>query len=213
MESTWLTRELPVLHAVVAAEQAGEDPHSAARASISHLSEAEFVNCLDRLGEDGFLDVALLRGDGGLLDAHVRRALPKALREVGLWPPAATPLEEKKRRRLSFIERLYRQTDGDTMAMVEISEVGAGLGWSEEEARSVARYLGEEGLLKFAAKGVVAMTHAGVVEMEAALGNPQAPTVHFPALNVVNVHGNVTGSQIQAGTETSNQHRTVGGEE
>ncbi len=168
------------------------------------------MNCLDRLAEDGFLDVALLRGDGGLLDAHVRRALPKALREVGLWPPAATPLEEKKRRRLSFVERLHRQTDGDTMAMVEISEVGAGLGWSEEETRSVARYLCEEGLLKFPAKGVVAMTHAGVVEMEAALGNPQAPTVHFPALNVVNVYGNVTGSQIQAGTETSNQHRTVG---
>lgn len=210
VESTWLTRELPVLHAVVTAEQAGEDPQAAARASVSHLSEAEFLNCLDRLGKDGFLDVAVLRGDGGLLSAHVRRAHPKALREVGLWPPAATPLEEKKLRRLSFVERLYRQTGGDTMAMVEISEVGAELGWSEEEARSVARYLAEEGLLKFPAKGGVAMTHAGVVEMETALENPRAPTVHFPALNVVNIYGDVTGSQIQAGAETSNQYRTVG---
>ena len=212
--STWLTRELPVLRAVVAAEEAGEDPQAAARTSVSHLTDAEFMNCLDRLRADGLLDVAVLRdGAGRLVGAHVRRAFPKALREVGLWPPTATSLEEKKRQRLVFIGRLYQRTDGDTSATVEISEIASELGWSEEEAYSVARYLGEEGLLRFPAKGAVAMTHAGVVEMEAALQNPQEPTGHFPALSVVNVYGNVTDSQIQAGTEASNQHGAVRGEE
>ncbi len=213
--STWLTRELPVLRAVVAAEEAGEDTHAAARGAVSQLTDCEFMNCLDRLREDGLLDVAVLRGDGGrLLGAHVRRALPRALREVGLWPRVATPLEEKKRRRLGFIERLYQRTDGDTMFIVQLSDVGAELGWSEEEASSVARYLGEEGLLRFPAKGSVAMTHAGVMEMVAALEDPTRPTEHFPAVNLVLVQGNVIGSQIQAGTETSNQqHRTVRAEE
>lgn len=212
--STWLTRELPVLRAVVAAEEAEGDPQAAAREAARHLTDVEFMKCLDRLREDGLLDVAVLRGDGGRLQgAHVRRALPKALREVGLWPRGATPLEEKKRRRLGFMERLYQRTDGDTMHIVQLSEVGTELGWSEEEASSVARYLGEEGLLRFPAKGSVAMTHAGVIEMEAALENPQEPTVHFPALNIVNVYGDVIGSQVQAGTEASNQHRAARGEE
>lgn len=206
VRSTWLTRELPVLRAVVAAEEAGEDPQAAARNAASQLSDEQFMKCLDRLREDGLLDVAVLRGDGGRLQgAHVRRALPRALREVGLWPTAATQLEEKKRRRLGFIERLYQRTDGDTMRIVPLSEVGAELGWSEEEASRVARYLADEGLLRFPAKGSVAMTHAGVIEMEAALENPTRPTEHFPAINLVMVQGNVVHSQIQAGTEASNQ--------
>ncbi|HSH59888.1 MAG TPA: hypothetical protein VK988_09670 [Acidimicrobiales bacterium] len=158
--------------------------------------------------------MAVLRGgDGSLLDAHIRRALPKALREVGVWPPVATPLQEKKRQRFAFIERLYQRTDGETMGVIKISEIGSELGWSEEAARKVALYLGEEGLVRSPAKGLVAMTHAGVVEVEAALENPEEPTVHFPALNVINVYGNVSDSQLQVGTEASEQYRATRGEE
>lgn len=205
--STWLTRELPILRAVVAAEEAGDDVQAAARAAESDLPGRTYMQTIARLGMDGFLDVAELRnGSGEYVSVMIRRALPRALREVGSWPRSATPLDEKRRRRLAFMERLYERTDGDRMARVQAREIGEELGWSDEEVFAVARYLADEGLLEFPTMGgFVAITHLGVVEMEQALGHPEAPTTHFPPIAIVNVYGDVVDSQIQAGTRDSSQ--------
>lgn len=209
MRSTWLARELPILRAVVSAEEVGADPQTAAREAVSQITDAEFMKCLDRLREDGLLDVAVLRGDGGLLDAHVRQALPGALREVGLWPRAATPLEKKKRRRLEFMERLYEVTEGRTLIVVSIDQLATELGWPDTEASAVVEYLNAEGLLEHEMGNQASITHAGVVEVEEALEHPSRPTEHFPAINLVMVQGSVVGSQIQAGTIGSEQQQDV----
>jgi hypothetical protein len=53
---------------------------------------------------------------------------------------------------------------------------------------------------------VVCITHAGVLEVEAALSNPQQGTEHFPAaINIIQI-GQMHGSQIQQGTAHSQQH-------
>ena len=49
------------------------------------------------------------------------------------------------------------------------------------------------------------ITHAGVLEVEAALSEPQKPTEHFPAVyNILHV-GTMSGSAIQQGTQHSSQ--------
>ncbi len=210
MGSTWLARELPILRAVITAEEAGGDPHAAAKEAACQLTDVEFMKCLDRLREDGLLDVAVLRGDGGRLQgAHLRRVLPRALREVGLWPRAATPLEEKKRRRLEFMQRLYQVTERRTLNVVSIDRLAAALGWSHTEAAAVVEYLSAEALIEPGMGNQASITHDGVVEVEEALEDPSRPTEHFPAVNLVMVQGSVVGSQIQAGTIGSEQQQEV----
>lgn len=71
--------ELAIIVAVVHAEEEGDDPHLAALDAVPSL-EADrdrFHVTLQRLGQAGYLDVALMRGDDTLLGAHVRRALPR----------------------------------------------------------------------------------------------------------------------------------------
>ena len=127
---------------------------------------------------------------------------------MGVWPKLATPLEEKRRRRLAFIERLYERSDGDPMAWVNYRDIGEELGWSDEEAQTVTLYLRDEGLLTFPVLGgAVSITHAGIVEMEEAIDNPDRSTPHFPPISVINVYGDVRDSQLQAGTYDSRQKR------
>lgn len=206
--TSWATRELVVLRAIVEAEEADGDPDAAAW-SVGDLSEAERLRCIQRLHDGGFIEARFNRGDNRLLGAHVVRALPAALRAVGVWPRAATPLEEKRRRRLAFMERLYERTDGDRMQRVDFRDIATQLGWTEEEATAVVYYLKDEGLLELPTMGgAVSLSHAGVVEMEAAMEDPEQPTVHFPPINVVNIFGDVRSSQIQAGTANSGQEQS-----
>lgn len=205
--NTWATREVVVLRAIVEAEEAGDDPNAAAM-SVGDFDRDQRLRCIQRLHDGGYIEARFHRGDDRLLSAHVLRALPSALRAVGVWPPATTPVEEKRRRRFAFMERLYERTDGDAMSRVNFRQVGAELGWTEDEAQKVALYLRDEGLLTFPVMGgAVSISHAGVVEMEAAIEHPDRPTTHFPAISVINVYGDVRDSQLQAGTHESRQDR------
>lgn len=205
--NTWTNRELVVLRAIVEAEELGADPHQAAM-SVGDFDCDERIRCIRRLHDGRYIEARFHRGDDRIMSAHVIHALPPALRAVGVWPTSATPLEEKRRRRFAFMERLYERTDGDPLAMINFRDIGAELGWSEDEAQKVALYLRDEGLLKFPVMGgAVSVTHAGVVEMEAAIEDPDRATSHFPPISVINVYGDVRDSQLQAGTYDSRQER------
>jgi hypothetical protein len=205
--NTWKDRELVVLGAIVEAEELGGDPNEAAM-SIGDFSYDERLRCIQRLHDGGYIEARFNRGDNRIMGAHVLHALPPALRAVGVWPTSATPLEEKRRRRLAFMERLYERTDGDPLARINFRDIGAELGWSEDEAQKVAFYLKDESLLKFPVMGgAVSLTHAGVVEMEAAMEHPDRATLHFPPVSVINVYGDVRDSQLQAGAYDSRQER------
>lgn len=198
-----------LLRAIVDAEEAGDDPNAAARA-VGDFDRDQRLLCIQRLHDGGYIEARFQRGDDRLLSAHVLRALPSALRAVGVWPRLATPVEEKRRRRFAFMERLYERTDGHPMSRVNFRDIGVELGWPEDEAQRVALYLRDEGLLTFPVMGgAVSITHAGVVEMEAAMEDPDRPTSHFPAISVINVYGDVQDSQLQAGTHESRQQRGI----
>lgn len=202
--SLWSERDLPVLRAIAAAVASEADPNQALKAV--ELPPDSITRSLVRLHDAGYIEVRLLRGDGQIMGAHVLKALPAALREVGMWPSAATPLEEKRRRRSAFMQRLYDRTDGQPLRRINFADIGREFGWSETDTRPIVDYLSAESLLEFAGLGgSISITHTGVVEMEQLLTTPQESTRHFPPVSVVNVFGNVVASQIQSGTTGSHQ--------
>jgi hypothetical protein len=106
------------------------------------------------------------------------------------------------------MDLLYRKTDGSPSRQMDARELRLDLGWSQRLTAEVARYLSDEGLVD-RGWGIVSITHAGVVEVEELLENPDAKTRHFaPISNNVYVFGNNTG-QIQAGTTGSNQTQST----
>lgn len=115
-------------------------------------------------------------------------------------------LTKKKTDRFRFLHRLYERTDGDYYALEDMWEVGADVGLTRDETDRAMEYLNGEGLATHRALGgAVAITHAGLREVERALSTPEAPTHYFPAvINVLQVQSMV-GSQIQQGSNGSTQ--------
>lgn len=109
--------------------------------------------------------------------------------------------EEKRRQRLEFMVTLYEFTDGAYDSDVDRNIIAGRLGWTTDTLDRVEEYLEREGLVETPSMGAgVAITHAGVLEVERALTHRDEATVHFAPATQVFIAGNVIGSQIQAGS-------------
>ncbi len=118
---------------------------------------------------------------------------------------AMTPITQKQAQRFQFLHKLYEVTDGDKFADINMFELGTSLGYSRELTSSLVQYLEGEGLIEGNSfGGGISISHRGVVEVEQALTKPEIPTDHFPA-HVVNVYGNMIGSQIQQASPGASQ--------
>ena len=91
-----------------------------------------------------------------------------------------------------------------------MDDIGKELGFDREETNSITQYLQEEGLIRFLTlDGGIAITHAGVVEVEDALSTPNKATQHFlPVMNVINID-HIQGSQIQQSVSSSTQTLSI----
>jgi hypothetical protein len=185
--------------------------------SAPNVAPGERLAVAEELLRRGWIDAAAAaRGDGRLFAIREIRLTPQgqvALKDLratlGRTRPAdhrTTPLEEKRRRRLLFMRRLYESTNGSRLAGINMWSLGSELGWDRAEVDNVIEYLEGEGLVEYIGMGgEIAITHAGVVEVEQSLSNPEEETLHFPAaVNIINVE-NMYGSQIQQGTTGSAQ--------
>lgn len=86
-ESTWTERELLILEAIRAAEEAGSDFIGAARKAVPDLSSSLYARTIDSLAADGFLDADIhWKGDGEPYLVIVKRLLPEGRRAIGQWP-------------------------------------------------------------------------------------------------------------------------------
>lgn len=112
-------------------------------------------------------------------------------------------INRKKELRYLFLQRLYELTDGSELKRVAKSEVAAGLNATPQEANDVFQFLKGE-YLADPVNMAVSITHAGVIEIEKALSEPDKPTQYFPPVNIINVH-QMNGSVIQQGTVGSTQ--------
>jgi len=114
-------------------------------------------------------------------------------------------IAERTIQRFRFLKYLYDTTEGSQSKSVSNTQVIQDLALSEETFKSVRAYLFHEGLVHGTAWDV-GLTHAGVVEVEAALSQPDRPTEHFP-VNIIHIE-RMSHSQIQQGTVDSTQSGT-----
>ncbi len=115
-------------------------------------------------------------------------------------------VEEKKKARFRFLEHLYNTVDGDSAYSVSMWELGAELGFAQENISRIVRYLQDEYLIEpMGLGGNIGISHQGILEVEEALSNPEKPTEHFLPVNVINI-GTMNNSAIQQGTLNSTQH-------
>jgi len=106
-------------------------------------------------------------------------------------------IQEMRKKRFVFLRKCYEVSEGSTLQIFEMWKVGEELGFDRKLTGVVTEYLSGEGLIKYTTMGGgISMTHRGIVEIEQALDNPDEPTDHFPALNVIYV-GQMIDSQIQ----------------
>jgi len=114
-------------------------------------------------------------------------------------------LEEKKKNRFLFLQKLYDTTDGNSASMVDMWELGSELGFDRGKIHNIVDYLTNEGLIEpKALGGVIAITHDGIIEIEDSQSDPDSPTRHFLPVNVIHIE-NMNNSAIQQGTSYSTQ--------
>jgi hypothetical protein len=116
-------------------------------------------------------------------------------------------VEKARANRFRFLRLLYEKTGGDEYKWFNMFDIGQDLGFEKDETSRVTQYLvGENLVIHRAVGGLIGITHWGIREMESALSNPNQPTKYFPpAVNIIEVHGDIVGSQIQQATQTSAQ--------
>lgn len=108
-------------------------------------------------------------------------------------------IEEERKRRLQFMKKLFEKSNGDELRYCMMFEIGEELGFDRDTTERVTQYLKGENLLEYKSLGGgIGITHWGVKEMEESLSNPTEPTMHFPAVNIINI-SHMENSQIQQG--------------
>lgn len=114
-------------------------------------------------------------------------------------------IAERTLQRFRFLKYLYETAGESEFVTVPHDDIARNVGLSEDDLTDTFRYLAQEGLVRGSDKGVC-LTHAGVVEIEAASSQPDSPTEHFP-VNIIHI-GQMSNSQIQQGTAGSTQSGT-----
>lgn len=119
-------------------------------------------------------------------------------------------LTKKKTDRFRYLNLLYERTGGQRLKFIDMWDLGGELGIGRDDTHALVDYLVGEHLAEHRGiGGIIGITHYGIVEVERALTEPEAPTKYFPpVINVLNIHS-VVGSQIQQGTHGSMQTQTV----
>lgn len=114
--------------------------------------------------------------------------------------------------RWQLLLELYRdnkRVSAGHLQSVSAIEIGQRIGLVDKrELEQAWRYLKEAGLLKLMSMGPsLAITKAGIDEVEEAYREPDKQTSHLPPMSVIYnvIHGGVHGSTVQQGTSSSQQ--------
>lgn len=76
-------------------------------------------------------------------------------------------IDEKRKDRQAFLEKLYELTDGNKMRSVDYREVGKQAGLADDRAEAAAAYLVADGLASWVSLGgFLSITHQGVRAVE-----------------------------------------------
>jgi cell division protein ZapA (FtsZ GTPase activity inhibitor) len=120
-------------------------------------------------------------------------------------------IDEKKKDRFNFLSKLYEKKTS-RYSNSRTADICDELGLSQNECDLVVQYLVGEDLVRSMddASELIYITHSGVVEIEQLLSEPEKPTEHFlPVVNVTNVWGNMTNSQVMQSSTGSSQNLAI----
>jgi hypothetical protein len=115
-------------------------------------------------------------------------------------------IAQKKKNRYEFLNKLYDVTDGDSSLIIDMWELGKEINIERKDISNIVDYLKGEYLIEpMALGGGISITHEGILEIEELHNSPDVSTVHFPAINVINIE-NMNNSAIQQGSTNSTQN-------
>ena len=108
---------------------------------------------------------------------------------------AKEELEERKEKRFQFLNKLWELTDKDESGLIRIDRIGKELGFDDDLTIKIAQYLSGEGSivvqpihLGHRMDDLIGISHAGLVEVEAALDNPDRHTQYIPPANIIHIN-------------------------
>lgn len=89
-------------------------------------------------------------------------------------------VEERERKRFSLLKAIYDNAGDSTGSGVHFAKAFRDAGLEEDEGHDILEYLMDKGLLSNrTGTGSLALSHAGIIEMEQSITHPEAPTAHF----------------------------------
>jgi len=151
----------------------------------------------------------------GLIEGNQRFIVPTILGEKLIYWNIAQikdikmDIKEKKILRYKVLNKLYEETNGSKRALVNAFDLANELNIEEALMREIVDYLSSEGLVdRVTLAGYIAISHAGVLEIEEANSEPSSQTTHFLPVNLINNTINIGGANsgnIQIGTTNSSQ--------
>jgi hypothetical protein len=92
----------------------------------------------------------------------------------------AATLEQRRKQRFEFLRCLYKMSHGSERVLFYIEEVGDAAALGELEALAAAQSLAERRLIRVVMGHIISISQAGADELEAALEQPDQPTMHLP---------------------------------
>ncbi len=110
-------------------------------------------------------------------------------------------IERRDALRLRLLRSIYEASGGSGARAFDMAALAPHLGAELEDVMEAARYLVGENLLRWLGGRTAFLTHAGIVEVEAAIRNPDQATDHF-SVTVINQtsHGPVATGVQTGGT-------------
>jgi hypothetical protein len=113
--------------------------------------------------------------------------------------------QQREAARLRLLDAVYERTQGNPEAAVLKTDAYADAGLPWDEGSAAFRYLEKEGLLEGHSSHMLAITHEGVKEREAAVAGQGAErTDHFPAAVIIQTFHNV--GSVQTGGQGNMAH-------
>ncbi len=123
---------------------------------------------------------------------------------------AAEPSAEKMKDRLEFLNQSLEWSTQDTLAVINIWEVGDALGWDRDRTRQAYEYLSQKGFLQARTLGGgYSITAQAVDLVTRADGGQESPSQYFPPLASLNITG---GTIVGANIASPHGSVVVGGD-
>ena len=130
--------------------------------------------------------------------------MPSAIIASIMGDAASEVVLRRQAKRYEFLRFVFAESGASEFKRIPNQKIKEALGLDDGEFNDIWQYLRGEYLLGNGTMGQCAISHHGIVEMEASILNPQHPTEHFASIVIQTFNGPVYGG-VQAGGQDNIQ--------